>query len=257
MRTLVGDLRGPSKHGVLAAEVNDFFTKRRILEASVVSGLSSDGYIEPLGRSFADGFRMVLRGGSARTRNRFTIAHELCHTFFYELVPELKYGSKGPDPEEERLCNLGAGELLMPAKPLKRHARKCAVSIDSLEELAEIYVVSPEAMLLRLRSLKLWNCELSYWRPRSSGFSLDRIVGGRKVSWVWRDDSALRQAWHSHREVVGRTYVELQSPNANPQLRFVCFQIVKRGDALMVLWAGAPFERKRQQLPLFERTASS
>jgi hypothetical protein len=223
------------------------------VETSVVPGLSSDGYIEPLGASFADGLRMVLRAGAAPTRSRFTIAHELCHTFFYEIVPELKYGVTGTDPEEERLCNLGASELLIPAKSLRSCAQKYLISLSSLEELAAKYVVSPEAMLLRLRTLQLWHCELSYWRPKLNGFSLDRIVGGRRVQWAWRDDSALQEAWNTKQGVTGRTYVELREPDGGLKLRFVCFEVVRRGSMLVMLWGAKPFEQKVRVLPLFEK----
>jgi Zn-dependent peptidase ImmA (M78 family) len=33
----------------------------------------------------------VLDGATPTVRQRFTIAHEICHTFFYEIVPELKF----------------------------------------------------------------------------------------------------------------------------------------------------------------------
>jgi hypothetical protein len=221
------------------------------METDVVPGLSSDGYIQPIGCSFRDGFRMVLKGGSAQTRSRFTIAHELCHTFFYELVPEVKFRSQEVDAEEERLCNLGAGELLIPTNSLKRRAKRNRVSVDSLEELAATYVVSPEAMLLRLRSLRLWNCELSFWRPTQRGFSLDRLVGGRRVNWVWPDDAPLQRAWGSKGKVAGRTYLELRD-SGGLQLRPVCFQLVRRGNSIMALWSAKPIDQELRNLPLFE-----
>jgi hypothetical protein len=43
----------------------------------------------------------------------FKVAHETCQTFFYERVLEIKLVAQPIDPEEEGLCNCGAGELLM------------------------------------------------------------------------------------------------------------------------------------------------
>jgi IrrE N-terminal-like domain len=252
MRNLVADLKRSVKREILAVEVNNHFVKRNVFHLDIAPGLSSDGYVEPLGNDFRAGFRIVLREESALTRTRFTIAHELCHTFFYEFVPELKYGSSETDPEEERLCNLGAGELLMPGRALKKLARTHTVSMDSLEKLASSYIVSPEAMLVRLRALKLWNCELSYWRPKRGGFSLDRIVGRRKLDWVWPDDSALQSAWRRKFEITGHTYVELRSPEGGRQVRHVFFEVARRGDRLMVLWDAKPFKQKLRRLPLFE-----
>jgi len=252
MRSLVARLSEPSNWVGVATDLNRFLRNRRIVETKVVRGLSSDGYIEPVGCAFDDGFRMVLKGGSAQTRSRFTIAHELCHTFFYEIVPELKFGSREANPEEERLCNLGASELLIPTRSLKTRAKKYQVSVTSLEELARMYVVSPEAMLLRLRSLRLWDCELSFWRPTQHGFLLDRMIGGRRAKWVWSDDAALRRAWESNQTVSGRTYVELRDSGGGLQLRSVCFQLVKRSNLILALWSGKPFEDEPRRLPLFE-----
>jgi len=252
MRVLTGGLAKSSRRNGLAAQLDDYLIKRRVLETTVVDGLPSDGFIEPVGSTFREGFRMVLRASSAETRSRFTIAHEVCHTFFYEIVPELKFGSQDVDPEEERLCNLGAAELLIPTRSLRTHAKKYRVSIDSLEELAATYIVSPEAMLLRLRSLGLWSCELSFWRPTQLGFSMDRIVGGRKAKWAWQDDAPLRTAWRSSQAVSGRTYVELRDARGGLQLRSVFFQLVRRGNSIMALWAAKPTEAEPRRLPLFE-----
>ncbi len=252
MRRLVAGLGKPSNRAGIATDLNLVLRTRRILETKVVRGLSADGYIEPVGCAFDDGFRMVLKGGSPQTRSRFTIAHELCHTFFYEIVPELKFGTREADPEEERLCNLGASELLIPTKSLKTRARKFRVSVTSLEELARLYIVSPEAMLLRLRSRRLWDCELSFWRPTQHGFLLDRMIGGRRARWVWSDDAALRRAWESNQTVSGHTYVELRELGGSLQLRSVCFQVVKRSNLILALWSGKPFEHEPRRLPLFE-----
>src|ERR1700722_18839294 len=107
MRRLIAKLRKSSTHKSLVAQLGDFLARRLVFQSEFVSDLPSDGYIEPVGSSFNEGFRMVLKKGSTQVRTRFTIAHELCHTFFYEIVPELKFGSVEVDPEEERLCNLG------------------------------------------------------------------------------------------------------------------------------------------------------
>ena len=252
MKRLVEALRKPIRRQVLAADVDSFLVKRRIVETRVVARLPSDGYVEPLGPSFQDGFRMVLRAGSAPTRSRFTIAHELCHTFFYEIVPELKYGFEGTDPAEERLCNVGAAELLIPSKSLRHRAKGCRVSLDSLGELANIYAVSMEAMLLRLRALGLWNCELSYWRPKQRGFCLDRMVGGRKGDWAWPDDGVLQKTWSGNQKITGRAYMELRNPQGGRQLRFVHFQVARRRDVLISLWGAKPFNDGPGGLPLFE-----
>jgi len=253
MSGLIAQLRKSSRHKGLAAQLGDCLAQRLVFQSEFVSGLPSDGYIEPIGSSFNEGFRMVLKKGSTQVRTRFTIAHELCHTFFYEIVPELKFGSVEVDPEEERLCNLGAAELLIPTKSLKAQAKLVEISLNSLEKLAAMYTVSTEAMLLRLRSLKLWDCELSFWRRKVDGsFSMDRIIGGRKVNWTWPDDVPLNAAWNTNGKPVGRTYLELRGSDGSLQLRSVCYEVGRRGNELASLWSAKPIEQRRKNLPLFQ-----
>ena len=76
---------------------------------------------------------MLVNKKHPQTRVRFTIAHEICHTFFYEIVPELKFVSHPTDPAEERLCNAGAAALLMPNYDVVRATRKVTPSIVALE----------------------------------------------------------------------------------------------------------------------------
>lgn len=253
MSGLVAQLRKSTKHKSLVAQLGDFLARRLVFQSEFVSGLPSEGYIEPVGSNFNEGFRMVLKKGGTQVRTRFTIAHELCHTFFYEIVPELKFGSVEVDPEEERLCNLGAAELLIPTKSLKAQAKLLDVSLNSLEELAGMYSVSAEAMLLRLRSLKLWDCELSFWRRELDGsFSVDRIIGGRKVNWTWPDDVPLNTAWNTSDKPAGRTWLEFRGSGGSLQVRPVCYEVGRRGNELVSLWSAKPIEQRRRILPLFQ-----
>jgi Zn-dependent peptidase ImmA (M78 family) len=252
LSSLVNQLANASTRRGYIVDLNACLRMRNVCEARSVRGLSADGYIEPLGSSFGDGFRIILREEASATRNRFTIAHELCHTFFYEIVPEIKFGSHNTDKDEERLCNVGAAELLIPGGHLKRDSKKQPPSINSLEGLARTYFVSPEAMLLRLRSLGLWNCELSYWRSIGQNFSLERIIGGRKANWKWADETPLRRALKNNRTVSGSAYIELREPRSGLQLRSVCFQVARRGDVVLALWSPKPFDRPSRTLPLFE-----
>ena len=125
-----------------------FLQARKIDDLCIVDNLSCDGFIEPKGLDYSHGFRMVLCGGRPSVRQRFTKAHELCHSFFYELVPEIKFAPHETNPEEEWLCNLGASELLMPRARVSEDASDLLTSLKSLERLARAYEVSPHAMLL-------------------------------------------------------------------------------------------------------------
>ena len=155
-------------------------TARGILQTHYTIDGDGDGCLEPIGTSFDDGFKLYLNAKAPKSRVRFTQAHEICHTFFYQFVPEVKFRPHPEDAQEERLCNFGAAELLMPERSLREDAKPLPRSIDSLLLLADAYCVSIEAMLSRLRSLQLWNCELYFWHYEAEGdFVLDRITGSR------------------------------------------------------------------------------
>ena len=157
-----------------------FFDRRQIKGVTKDKTLKADGALVPLGKSFGDGFSIVLRPDIPETRINFTVAHEICHTFFYERVPEIKLELHMPDPDEERLCNLGAEELLMPAQDVKRRAKGQPASLLALGHLATYYNVSVEAMFVRLRRLRIWDAELSVWRQMTNGdFAVRRLWGGK------------------------------------------------------------------------------
>ncbi len=239
IENLVEDLRRQT--GLASARSLDrYLEARNVVERCTDSDIGCDGYIEPVGASFAEGFRMVLNDKVAPARQRFTIAHEICHTFFYELVPELKFTPHATDDSEEALCNHGAAALLMPARDIVAQASGKDVSLATLEALAERYEVSLEAVFLRLRGLKLWNCEMSVWHRMMSGdFVLSRLYGWLKKDWRWLDDSIPNRAW-SRKDggpIAGKAFVYFERSDQWSAAESIFFQIKRRGDNLVSLWA--------------------
>jgi hypothetical protein len=228
---------------------------RKILAIEYVAHLGYDGAIQPLGGGYENGFKLIIKSDCSSTRVRFTIAHELCHTFFYETIPEVKFRNHEVDPGEERLCNFGAAELLIPSRALKRQAKGLGKSLDSLEVLATLFNVSLEAMLLRLRAAGLWESELSVWRLMTGGnFSLHRLVGGRRVEWEWSESHLLRDVWNTGRTLSGSTYMQYRDREGGLRLRAVSYELKRRRDALLALWNRPSNHRAQLSMPLFEHT---
>jgi len=234
-------------------QLDAFLRARRVLEVTPISGLKCDGYVEPLGSRFDDGFRVVVNRDKTATRIRFTLAHEVCHTFFYQFVPELKFHPHETDPAEEQLCNVGAAELLMPSAELRKIAKKSPICLATLEHLSTTYAVSWEAMLLRLRSLGLWNCELSTWHRMTNGeFAFERIVGGKQVEWKWIDSSPLELAWTGNRVTSGRGFVEYYDAQGSRRVKPISFQLSRRRNGLVALWSTKSLDAIPARIPLFE-----
>ena len=91
-----------------------------------------------------------------RGRIRFSVAHEIAHSFFADCHEEVRYRHK-PDTSSdawqlESLCNIGASELVMPIGS-NPHFQNESISIHQVLQLRKEYDVSTEALLIRLAKL--------------------------------------------------------------------------------------------------------
>jgi hypothetical protein len=90
------------------------------------------------------------------TRQRFTLAHELAHTLFYEerdgFQREDGHAPKGP--KLEALCQFAAGNLVVPRPLLEREIRSGPrlSSTTQLRRLSKTFAVSAEVILRRIES---------------------------------------------------------------------------------------------------------
>jgi hypothetical protein len=219
--------------------------------------LECDGLIEPIGTDFTHGFRMRLKKDAADVRIRFTIAHEACHTFFYEFVPEMKFVPHERDEDEERLCNWGAATLLIPASSLRRRVKNMPMSLESLDAIAAEYAVSLPTMALRLRALELWNCQLSRWHRMSDGcFALDRLYGGKRSNWEWEDSAVLQSAWKSERPLFGRTFVSFEDSPETRRYRPITYEVRRCSGGVLALWGTEVRDQSQSDiLPLFNASS--
>ena len=146
----------------------------------------------------------------------------------------------------------------MPRARVSEDASDLLTSLKSLERLARAYEVSPHAMLLRLRQLGFWQCELSVWyRMTNEGFVLDRKLGGRKANWRWVDERILERAWQDAgtTPISGRTFVDFEGNYGREFARRVHYEIRRRGDFLIALWSPRKMTSRRR-LPLLRSVGS-
>lgn len=112
---------------------------------------------------------------------RFTIAHEVGHTFFYDLKktpPSRPPSMPFADSVEENLCNTFAYELLMPeeniVEEIKKYKKDKFISSQlllfrNLFRMQRLFGVSIYDLCLRIvRSLGLWNSLFFFcrWQPK-------------------------------------------------------------------------------------------
>jgi hypothetical protein len=90
----------------------------------------------------------------ARARIRYSVAHEIAHTFFPDCAERVRNRAARQDYAEnewelEMLCNLGAAEMLMPTGSLGDLKDK-ELSLREVLDLRKRFEVSTESVLLRL-----------------------------------------------------------------------------------------------------------
>lgn len=119
-----------------------------------------------------DGFVIKLNSDTPRTRQRNACAHEIAHTFFYDLTASpprrMDYGT-GRYGYEENTCNELAGEILMPQEvTCQTLAQFDYPSIKAFATLMSQFDVSSEFLAWRLHRLKAWRVITVFFAPRGS-----------------------------------------------------------------------------------------
>jgi hypothetical protein len=117
---------------------------------------SPDAELAPDGQG---GVEMRLNPDRPETRQRFSIGHEITHTFFPDYSSHVwpradaRYRDlRNPDDYLEMLCDVGAAELVFPRRWFRRDAAGVATAAG-LIELAQIYRASRQATVRRFAEL--------------------------------------------------------------------------------------------------------
>jgi hypothetical protein len=190
-------------------------------------------------------------------RIRFTIAHEIAHTLFYDTksVPP-KDLLEPEDPEKaqalESLCNSVAAEFLLPQTVMRR----VAVGVDftnpdSLRELALMASVSPETLVIKAQRKSEWLHHvggiLSVER-RDGDWQISAVALHEELRGVFgklKRGSPIQQLVKSHRfcltivnfqtqSSIGFRRIEFACENATPQQRTLFVTLRAKGDAWFV-----------------------
>ena len=124
---------------------------------------SKDAELQPIEKGNRN---LIIRynPNKPKTRQNFSIAHEIAHTLFPEYRDQYKahhkIGKFNPDSEVEFLCDLGASEIIMPAPEFNRDIEKMGISLKSLGRLSKRYNASLEATANRMITTNLDYCAL-------------------------------------------------------------------------------------------------
>jgi Zn-dependent peptidase ImmA (M78 family) len=130
--------------------------------------------------SFIDGrFVIEFNPNRSRGRIRYSICHEIAHTFFPDCGESIRNRSthqqmQSDEWQLEMLCNIGAGELLMPSGTLPDFT-DASLSIEKVLETRKEYDVSTEALFLRIARITSAHCCVfsASRKDNSEGYQID------------------------------------------------------------------------------------
>jgi len=150
LRTRAGEPCPPLDLNDLKASFRIVAVEERPMIPEAATEPVSGGFKVYLQDNFSD-----LPGTSVR--RRFTLAHEFCHTLFYDLSKDAPTRVRGAPSGDavEKLCHLGAGLLLVPTQLLELELGSFAgkLSARDVPVLARKFDVSIEVMLRRLQDV--------------------------------------------------------------------------------------------------------
>lgn len=146
------------------------------------------------------GVRIEYDPGRPNGRLRFSLAHEIGHTLFPDVADQVRHRTRqgavatfaGPDDWQlELLCNVAAGEFLMPAQTLE-DLRVEDLNIDHVMQRQRELQVSTEALLRRLIFLTETPATMFAARQRdgAGNYGIDYAETGRRGGPAVRRGSA-------------------------------------------------------------------
>lgn len=135
-----------------------------------------DASLSPEGRKL----RIDFDPNQSKRRIRFSIAHEIAHTLFPDCRERVRHrvsreAMRGDEWQLEMLCNMAAGEILLPAGSFEMDSSK-RITAEELLDYQDKFDVSMEAVLLRTVRLERRSCAMFVASRQDSHFQLDYAV---------------------------------------------------------------------------------
>lgn len=118
-----------------------------------------------------DKYKITIKYGLSKGRSNFSAFHEMTHIFFDRAAESaLRYVNsekanaiRGYYREEERLCDFGAQEWLLPQAAVQKYIDGVDPSFTSISQLAGLFEVSLSTMLIRFGELYQGSFRADEW----------------------------------------------------------------------------------------------
>ena len=228
------------------------------------------------------GYIIGVNAGHFRTRQRFTIAHEIAHRLVNQtLLPDTPgievrrtYAFKGEGQSSnnriESLCDIAAAELLLPERLLQQDDLvNVEPSLAALGRIANSYDVSSQAAGIRLIEGGWWNAVFTLWSCQvvpETGKARIRAkwsAAPKSLSWLvpknrsLPSDSVFRKAFES--SAYGKIWrdVELWGRRRLRGWYRAEAQCHRAGDKKVLVSMLTPAQEKPRSLPGLHRKGGS
>ena len=199
-------------------------SKRNIQEIREVR-MEMDGKIL---RIPGGGYRVEVNAAHSAARKRFTCAHEIGHTFFFDLgdkstektralVEDANLRNLTVDNQEEALCNLAAAEILMPHAEFTKTASAIGPSAETILALSKSYYTSLWSTARRLVQLSRLKLIVALWefRPQRRSYFAKWVASARPgpaPELSVDDGMPIFKSFQSRSPFRGRKWVSLGGP---------------------------------------------
>lgn len=228
---------GPTDLGRLLSR----FRVRRVIRRT---DLPFDAALVPLDPV---GYDIYLNSTTSRSRQRFSLAHELGHAILHDFIPETRcfatrsvFAPPG-GVVEERVCDRIAAAILMPRRLFAGHFNNEQLTATKLREVAQQFDVSLTAVIRRYREL-VDEADVAVARVTSSGsktLDVDKVIVNfreRRISRHAKAKMRVRAFENGHVGATGSVWLQ-EPPRLARRCLFVSTtrQYPWRGSALAVL----------------------
>jgi len=137
-------------------------------------------------------FVVQMREGASWRRQRFTLAHEVAHLLLFSADAEAGRLRAVPSSSEhdfravERLCSVGAAELLMPRNDLRMAVLSGIGSRRLLRELHDRYLVSWRSLFVQIAEAFEGLSTIVWSRSADAGnpYRIDRAFTRTRTDWL-------------------------------------------------------------------------
>ena len=162
-------------------------------------------------------------------RRRFTVAHEIGHTLFFDLedrvssrfrVVDSHIESFHPDSGEERICNLVAEEILMPSAHFLSRIQLFPPIASTILQLSKEFKTSIHATSHRAVQLSPYKLIICMWEYKANMNLYETVwvvrnghyKGAAQEKFIVTDDQPIFRAFNAKTGFRGKKWISLGGP---------------------------------------------